>query len=317
MTRISTLSQNQYILQSTLATQSRLYDLRRQLASGNKAADFRDLASQAQSLSGALTRIARAEQYQANNVQTKAKLTLREAAVREISELAKDLKAQFIEAEGAEDSRQLQADAENQLTRLVSILNSRDQNGNYMFAGSRTNLAPVTMTANGAPPSAFTFTFNNDQVVEQARIDDGLVIDIGVLAGADAATPAAAFAQLFEVLNYFAAGVYPPPVAGTPAMPQPGVPPVAGAPAQVIPVINAALDAVDQLDAALGLRLKLLEQVEVGLQEDVDLTREFAGAINDADIAEVMTRISQDEVALEASYRITGELRLLSLVEFL
>lgn len=317
MNRVSTLSQNQHVLQTTMAIQSRLDQARRQIATGNTSETYRDLGSQSLSLAAALTRIARAEQFEANNVHTQAKLTLREASVREIAEIAKDLKAEFIKAEGQEDARQLQVHAQNQLQRLVGILNSRDQSGNYMFAGSRTNVTPVTMTANGAPPPAFTFTFANDQVVEQARVDDSIVIDIGILAGADAATPAAAFAELFEVLNYFAAGVYPPPVAGNPPLPQPGTPATVGAASQVIPVIDGALGAVNQLNADLGIKLKLLEEIGVRLQEEIDLTREFVGSINDADIAELLTRLSQDEVALEASYRITGELGRLSLVDFL
>jgi flagellar hook-associated protein 3 FlgL len=317
MTRVSTLSQNLFFLANTEAAQARLADLQRQLATGEKAEAFKDLGSRSLSLTAAQSRIARARQFMANNVHTKAKLDLRETAVREIADITKDLKAEFLQAEGVEDARQLQVYAENQLQRVVAILNSRDQTGNYMFGGSRTNIPPVAMTASGAPPPAFTFSFSNDQVVEQARIDENLAIDIGVLAGADATAPAAAFNDLFTVLNYFAAGRYPPPVAGTPQLPQPGVPSTVGAAAQVTALIDSALDAVNQLDADLGIKQKLLEEVDVTLQEEIDLTREFVGSVNDADLAELVTKISQEEVALEASFTITGELRTLSLVNFL
>jgi flagellar hook-associated protein 3 FlgL len=317
MTRVSTLSQNQFILNNIQAAQARIAELHRQVATGEKAEVYKDLGSQSLSLTAALGRIARAEQFMANNVHTKAKLDLREAAVRELANIAGDLKAEFLRAEGVEDARELQAHAQNQLQRVVGILNLRDQNGNYMFGGSRTNIPPVAMTANGAPPPAFTFTFSNDQVVEQARIDENLAIDIGVFAGASATTPAAAFDDLFTVLNYFAAGRYPPPVAGTPQLPQPGVPPTVGAAAQVTAVIDAALGAVNQLDADLGIKQKLIEEVDIRLQEEIDLTTEFVGSINDADLAELIIRIGQEEVALEASFRVTGELRDLSLVNFL
>lgn len=317
MTRVSTLSQNQFMLANTGATQSRLVDLQRQLATGYKANTYVGLGSQSLSLAVALSRVSRAEQFQANNDQAKAKLDLREAAVRGIAEIAKDLKAEFLQAEGLEDSRQLQLHAQNAIERLVAILNSRDQNGNYMFGGSRTNIPPVALVTNGTPPPNYTYAFSNDQVIEQARVDDGLVIDIGIVAGANATTPSSSFQGLFDILNYLASGRYPPPVAGTPALPQPGTLPTVGAAAQVVTVIDAALGTINQLNADLGIKQKLVEDINSRLQEQIDLTKEFIAAINDSDIAEMLTRISQEQLALEASYRVTGELRNLSLVNFL
>jgi len=317
MTRISTLSQNQFMLRNTQIVQARIQELQNQVATGTKANEFTDLGSQSLGLTTAFSRMARAEQFLENNVQTKTKLDLREAAVREIAEIAKNLKAEFIQAEGLEDGRQLQVHAQNEIERVVAILNSRDQNGNYLFAGSRTNLIPVTATAVGAPPPAFTFGFNNDQIIEQARVEESVVIDIGVLAGADATTPATAFEGLIETLNYFSAGRYPPPVAATPPLPSPGVLPVAGAATQVITKIDGSLAAINQLNADLGIKQKLVEEINVNLQEEIDLSKEFIGSINDSDLAELLTRISQDEITLEASYRVTGSLRDLSLVNFI
>jgi flagellin-like hook-associated protein FlgL len=122
---------------------------------------------------------------------------------------------------------------------------------------------------------------------------------------------------LIETLNYFAAGNYPPPVPGTPAMPAPGVGPTAGAAPLVIVKIDAALSAVNDLNADLGVKMKMVEQVNIRLKEEIDLATEFIGIVNDADLAEVLTRISQDEVSLEASYRVTGQLRGLSLANFI
>ena len=317
MTRISTLSQNQLILRNTQIIQERLQDLRRQISTGAKADQFGDLGSQSLGMTSALTRVAQAEQFLANNIQTKAKLDLREIAVRAIAEISMNLKAEFIQSEGIEDSRQLQQLAQNELERITSILNSRDQNGAYLFGGSRTNIAPVVKTVNGAAPPMFTFAFNNDLIVEQARIDNGVTIDIGVLAGANATTPDPAFAGLIETLNYFAAGRYPPPVPGTPVMPSPGVPVTTGAGSLVTAKIDAALAAVNDMNGDLGVKMKIIEQVNIRLREEIDLSIEFIGIVADADLAEILTRISQDQVSLEASYQVTGELRRLSLASFI
>ncbi|MDP6352778.1 MAG: hypothetical protein QF827_11160, partial [Alphaproteobacteria bacterium] len=156
MTRISTLGQNQFILRQTLQTQERLLSLQRQMSTGERSEDFKGLRGDSTVLISAQARKAATEQLLANNVQTKTKLDLRERAVREIVEIAKNIKSEFLSAEGIENSSQLVIQAQIGLQQVVSILNSRDQNGNFIFAGSRTDTAPVTSVPSGAPPPAFT-----------------------------------------------------------------------------------------------------------------------------------------------------------------
>ena len=100
MNRISTLAQNQLMLRNALSTQERLFDLQKQISSGEKTDTFKGLRSDSVVLTTAKSRIARLEQLEKNNIQTKAKLDLRENAVRSIVEIAKDLKAEYIKAEG-------------------------------------------------------------------------------------------------------------------------------------------------------------------------------------------------------------------------
>ena len=135
--------------------------------------------------------------------------------------------------------------------------------------------------------------------------------------GANATTPDPAFVGLIETLNYFAAGRYPPPVAGTPVMPSPGIPVTTGAGSLVTAKIDAALAAVNDMNGDLGVKMKITEQVNIRLREEIDLSIEFIGIVADADLAEILTRISQDQVSLEASYAVTGELRRLSLANFI
>lgn len=313
MTRISTLAQNQILLRNNLNNQERLFDLQRQIGSGEKSDTYQGLRSASGVLITARSRQASLEQLVENNIQTKGKLDLTEAVVREISEIAKELKAQFIEAEGAFDSRTLVLDADSAITRVVALLNTRDHNGNFLFAGSRTDTAPVTMTAIAGPP-AYTLTFNNDTVVRQANIDENLTIDVGVLAATDPVTPTGSFQQLLEILNFFAGGFYPPPF-GAEALPPPA-PPTA-TPALIIPLIDQALSTVTGLNADLGIKQRLVDDANERLELELSLSEEFIAGIKDVDMAEVFTKVTQQQIALEASFVVTGQLANLSLVNFL
>ncbi len=313
MTRVSTLAQNQILLRNNLNNQERLFDLQRQIGSGEKSDTYQGLRSDGAVLITARARQASLEQLIENNIQTKGKLDLTEAVVREISEIAKELKAQFIESEGAFDGRTLILDAKSALTRVVGLLNTRDHNGNFLFAGSRTDTAPVTMTAIAGPP-AYTLTFNNDTLVRQANIDENLTIDAGVLAATDPTAPTGSFQELLEILNFFAAGFYPPPF-GAEALPPPA-PPTA-TPAQIIPLIDQALTTVTSLNADLGIKLRLVDDANERLELEISLSEAFVAGIKDVDMAEVFTKVSQQQVALEASFHVTAQLGNLTLVNFL
>ena len=121
MTRVSTLAQNQILLRNNLNNQERLFDLQRQIGSGEKSDTYRGLRSDGAVLITARARQASLEQLIENNVQTKGKLDLTEAVVREISEIAMELKAQYIKAEGAADSRALALDANSAFTAVVGL----------------------------------------------------------------------------------------------------------------------------------------------------------------------------------------------------
>ena len=313
MTRISTLAQNQVLLRNNLTNQERLFDLQRQIGSGEKSDTYQGLRSDSAVLVTARSRQASLEQLVENNIQTKGKLDLTEAVVLEISEIAKELKAQFIRSEGSLDSRTLVLDADSAITRVVALLNTRDHNGNFLFAGSRTDTAPVTMTAIAGPP-AYTLTFNNDTLVRQANIDENLTIDAGVLAATDPTAPTGSFQELLEILNFFAAGFYPPPF-GAEALPPPA-PPTA-TPAQIIPLIDQALTTVTSLNADLGIKLRLVDDANERLELEISLSEAFVAGIKDVDMAEVFTKVSQQQVALEASFHVTAQLGNLTLVNFL
>lgn len=313
MTRVSTLGQNQLILRNTQLTQTQLFDLQRQVSSGERSDSFRGLGTDGVVLNGAQARLARMEQLITNNERTKTKLDIREVAVGQISEIAKFVKEEYLRAESLADSTQLQVFAEGEVQRLANILNTRDGNGDFMFAGSRTDTAPVTLTPTGGVP-AFTIAFNNDTIIERANVDDNLTVDIGVLASDDPTIPTGPFQGLFDILNFFAAGVHPPPLAPDPLPTDSS----AGITAdQVVTLIDQAFDSVNNLHAELGIRQRLLEEANIRLNFETDLTEEFVATVRDADMGDLIVRVNQEQVALQATFSVTAQLSDLTLTNFL
>lgn len=314
MTRVSTLGQNQLMLRNILQTQERLFDLQRQAASGDKFGDFKGLNTDTVLLTAAQTRLARAEQFQDNITQAKTKLDLRVQVIDEISTIAQELKATYLQAESIEDGTQLRVQSENIIQRVTALLNTRDQNGNFLFGGSRVDTPPVALTPNGAPPPAFTINFQNDTIKETINLDDGLTLDIGVLADDSPNAPSGPFQPLLDLLNHFAAGFYPPPFAAN------QLPPVTPNPVtaeQVVPLIDQAFQTINNLHADLGIKQNIIDEADKRLEVDINITTAFIAEVKDADIADVVVRLNQEQVALEATLQVTADLAGLNLVNFL
>jgi len=308
MPRVSTLAQNALLLRNNQIIQQRIFERQEQIASGLKANDFQGLRGDTVPLTTAKSREARAETFlQANNV-TSTKLTFVEKAVGDIAEIAAQFKKDYLDAEGTIDFTQFQEQARGALRRVTAALNTRDQNGDHIFAGSRTDSAPVTLD-----DTTFTVTFDNDQIVEQANIEDGTTIDIGILADDPALTD---FIDLLvdvannnQTLIRGPNGATPPP----PSAPTDGPANIANN----IAAIDAALSGIHQLQGEIGIRQKLVEEADLRHEAELDVTRTFIGSLQDVDIADAIIKVNQDQIALESSFRLTGQLRDLSLINFI
>ena len=93
--------------------------------------------------------------------------------------------------------------------------------------------------------------------------------------------------------------------------------PPTATPAQIIPLIDQALATVISLNADLGIKQRLVDDANERLELEISLSQEFIAGIKDVDMAEVFTKVSQQQIALEASFAVTAQLANLSLVNFL
>src|SRR5690606_14451144 len=84
-----------------------------------------------------------------------------------------------------------------------------------------------------------------------------------------------------------------------------------------IPNLMAAIDKVQARIAENGLRQNRVETVEEDLTASSNFLEIFVSDIEDVNVAEAITRMNADQIALQASYSIISHLSRLSLVNFL
>lgn len=100
------------------------------------------------------------QQYATNRKEVQTSLQAEEGTLQSVTSLLQDMKTTVINAGNASlDSTQrkyLATDLSNQFQQLLGLANSRDGNGNYLFAGFQTTAQPFAQSATGA-------TYNGDQ----------------------------------------------------------------------------------------------------------------------------------------------------------
>ncbi|WP_282353922.1 flagellar hook-associated protein 3 [Pseudomonas sp. PS01303] len=114
------------------------------------------------------------DQYNGNINSAKNALNVQETTLDSITtalQRAKDLGLAANNGTATDKDRQAYAAELGQIQQQVlGLMNSKDANGNYMFAGSKTDTAPYSQNADG------TFTYNGDQTTINLGIGDGMTV---------------------------------------------------------------------------------------------------------------------------------------------
>ena len=180
--------------------------------------------------------------------------------------------------------------------------------GSYIFAGTKTGVKPVQETdltnMIALPAVADVFANSNDTFV--GRIADGVDMEFGVLAS-DAGQEL--FTILKDIENYHNGG-------GGPL--QGNLTPV-----QVdflktkLAELGTAIAGVQELQVTNGLGFKRLDIIESQHADTSIFLQKFIADVEDVNMAEAISNLNKDQVALEASYRSISQLGNLSLLHFL
>ncbi len=316
--RIGSFAQSQALLSDTLRNQSKTFDTQRQVSSGYKSDDYKGLGREATTLLSAKSTRSRLEAHKQNNTRLDLKLNFYDTTMRELEDSARSLKQNVLTALSSTNGTLMIDQVKNILDRTIGLLNTQ-LDGKYIFAGTRTDTKPVNITdAAGllALPEPPTGAFDNNQIKPSTRIDDNVVMEYGMLAdevGQD-------FLQAMQRILMFDSGTLP---AGATAYGPAGS---FGNPLTENQVaflenelsrMQSAADGITAQTAANGIRQKQLEDTQIRQEREVTFIKGFVGEIEDVNLAEAVTRLNQDQVALNASFNVISKLNNFSLLNFL
>ncbi|MBL4836059.1 MAG: hypothetical protein JKY34_00660 [Kordiimonadaceae bacterium] len=306
MVRVSSFGQQQVLIRSIMDNQQDVFTAQRQIATGKRVEDYKELAGQSGTLLGSRSFQARVETYQ-NSIKTiDGKLQANDVQVGGVIDAMDKLK-DMIQITLANAQAEGFGDFLEQTFQFTAGALNTNFDGTYLFSGAETGTKPVNVD-NLADLSALASTndaFDNSSVAFQAKIADGVDLKFGVLAsdvGLDI------FSEMVAIYDY---------TVGSGAIDGELTDAERAFLETRLATLDTAIDKVRQVQVTNGLNSERLEVVDNQHKDTKVFLETFIADIEDVDIAEAITRLNNDQIALEASYRAIGSLSQLSLLNFL
>ena len=305
MTRISDLGFQQILLNSFQRAQAGAEARQIQLSTGKVSDRYSGVGIATGQLLSSEGVITRATAYERSAAVAASRLTTQEAAMTSIADSVARLREHFVISIATGGAELLGPNIAAEAQRIIGALNT-ELGGVYVFGGVDGSVPPVTAASLAdIGAAANTDALFIDAARQRLAVEEGTTVDGGATAREIASD---LFARLKELANAPASlGAF----SGVLTPVQQGF----------ISQKIAELDAIsDSLYSELGLNGLAQGQTEDARVRNVqrrDLAEITASALEDADLAEVVARLNQDRIAIEAAAQALSQASELSLLNFL
>jgi flagellar hook-associated protein 3 FlgL len=302
MTRVATLAQHERNLAHILTAMERLNTGQLQISSGRKSENYTGIAHDARRLVNVEAAHVRTTQYIANNKLVDQRLQAMETSVSQIFDVMTQFKTLLVNGLNASNASDLAMPLQAQgfLDQITALLNVQDD-GRHLFAGSRTDTRPVDQSF---LPAAYTVPsgdgdaaayYQGDTNRFSVRADENFSIEYGIHAGEQGFERAIRAADMI----------------------------VKGGPGDrdtmehALAVVNSALNDISDIRTRIGASRQALENVNHRHEDFLLFTEKTISDIENVDIPKIITQMTNDQTAVEASYTVLGRLSRLNLASFL
>ena len=302
MTRVANLAQHERNLAHILDAQRRLMEGQLQISSGKKSEQYSGVATDARRIVNVETSHVRTTQYISNNKLVDQRLQTMETSVAQIYEIVTQYKTLLINALNSDNASDLAMPIQTQaLLDEVSALLNIEQDGRYLFSGTRTDTRPVDQTG---LPLIYTIPtadgdaigyFAGDSTNLTIQADENFTVTYGVHAGE------LGFEQTIRAMHMV----------------------IIGAPGdratldEALRVIDQAIDGVSDIRTQIGASRAALENVNTRLDDFLMFSEQTISDLENADVTKVITTMNNDQIAMDASYAVISRLSTLSLANYL
>lgn len=299
MPRVTQLSQQTQTMSHVLDAQKRIQDAQIQISTGVKSQTFTGISADATrlvSLEGLVTRF---DQFNKNNTVIELRLQFMDQSVSTIFDAVIELRNLIIQRvnDSSASNVPLATIGQNLLEVVVGQLNTKE-NGRFLFSGTQTKTPPVILpvpdpTTFGTPEANY---YQGNSVELSARIDDTISIKYGMTADRPAfqetiaAMKAAIEGDITDdrtLLN------------------------------QALSLANSAITSLVTFRAEIGSDMSTIALAKERNIDFVLFTEQSISDIRNVDIPSAITRLTADQMILQASFLTLARIGNLSLLNYL
>jgi flagellar hook-associated protein 3 FlgL len=284
--RVATSAQTGFFLNQLQSAGSAIDKLQEQIASGKNSNTYAGFGDKAQILTATISASARNDAYTNATKFAVTQTDLQDTQLTSLSSLTTALKKAVTDAVSNNDATTLMTQAQSIFDQASAILNSKDANGDYIYSGGKTDVAPVTVgTLAGlhALPSV-PAAFANGSLTKSVQVADGVNVSYGV-------TASGVGTGLMQALKD---------IADFDATPGGN--------------FNAATSLTSGQNTFLTNRLTDAQTQQASMDT---LFKRFTSDIQDTNMADAATQLSLDQTQLQAALQVTSQLHKLSLLNYL
>ena len=307
--RISTSWAQQLGVNSMLEQQAKLSQTQLQLSTGKKMLAPADDPAAAARVVDLNQSIKQTEQYQSNINTARQRLSLQDGLLQnavDVLQRITELGVQGLNDTYSQSDRNAIATEMDQLKeQLLGIANTRNANGEYVFAGFKTDTQPFT----NIPLPGGGYSYGGDsnqrsiQIGTNRSIADGDPGEnvFGVPVGTPPpAGPSTGISNIFEAIDKFAADM-------RNNDPQ----------TSSLGDISSSLDKISTVQSSIGVRLNALDNQEGANSDFVLSMKTVLSETEDLDYTDAISKYNLQTVALQAAQQAFARVQDLSLFKFL
>jgi flagellar hook-associated protein 3 FlgL len=305
MTRVSSYGQQQVMLNNLLRNQSNLFENQKQVASGKVHDTYKDFAGEVGTLLGSKSILTRTQTFIGSTTHVQRNLDVNNLQLENIKAKASDIRQTILETIAQDKTFVFMDVVSEAFSSIVASLNT-DIGGIHIFSGGRSDIEPVTSSKLSDLVAAATPAdlFQNDQRKAIAKISTNTNMEYGLLADNVGSGIFAAIKNIADFDNVT-------PISGDLSVAQ-----RAFLESQLA-VFDSAIDDLQIIISNNGTRYSRVTDLLQEHNEQETFMRIFVSDIEDVNMAEAITRVNNDQIALDVSYKLTSELARTSLLNFI
>lgn len=307
MTRVSSFGQTQFLIETMIRNQGRVFEDQKEITTGKKSQDFAGLGIDSVTSLGARAFQERIETYQRTISVVEGRLGANNLQLDSILGTAGNLRQEILTMVAQDEGAAFAALLEDSFSSIASALNTRI-GAQFIFSGSQSDVAAASSTDIAdlvAAPLAIDILLD-ENAAAFAVVSESVELEFGILAR-EVGT------ELFESLKRLAefdAGVDGPIDGKLTAVQRTFL-------VGELKLLDQAIDSVQKIQVKNGLNQRRIETIDSQHGETSDFLIEFISDVEDVNVAEAISNLNRDQAALEASYRTFGTLANINLLRFI